>query len=160
MHRGSNGALLLLAPENHPISLSIRETFINSPFIKLSSNYPNLNVLCETDGSFWDLTNLLHEGIDIVPGEQNCPWVLLSTWIPLDDCGWAGMNSASPRAILGMKWSPKAHQMRHRLEWRKTEMIPHIMCLSQKWLTLQGPIKMTVTMRLLSHLLVFLSEWG
>lgn len=48
MHRGSYGTLLLLAPENHPISLSIRETFINSPFIKLSSNYPNLNVLSET----------------------------------------------------------------------------------------------------------------
>ena len=50
------------------LPLGIRETFINSPFIKLFSNYSNLNV---PSVSSWALTNLLDEGIWVVPGEYN-----------------------------------------------------------------------------------------
>ena len=69
------------------LPLGIRETFINSPFIKLFSNYSNLNV---PSVSSWALTNLLDEGIWVVPGEYNT-----GSSLHLDlvgDCCWAGWS--------------------------------------------------------------------
>ena len=82
------------------LPLGIRETFINSPFIKPFSNYSNLNV---PSVSSWTLTNLLDEGIWVVPGEYN-PGSSLHLDLVGDMLSWMELQLSASLELF-MAWS-------------------------------------------------------